>query len=81
MLNPRDASTYTTRGLIKYDKLDDVEYALADYDLAIEIDPNFAPAYNCRGLLKNVKFMDIAGALADYDRAITSGRLRQRARL
>jgi tetratricopeptide (TPR) repeat protein len=66
----RDASTYTTRGLIKYSELGDSEYALADYDLAIEIDPNFAPAHNCRGLLRNVKPIDIAGALGDYDLAI-----------
>ena len=61
---------YNTRGLIKYAELGDIEYALADYDLAIKIDPTFAAAYNCRGLLKNVKLMDIVGALADYDRAI-----------
>ena len=34
---------------------DRIEYALADYDQAIELDPTFAPVYNCRGLLKNVK--------------------------
>jgi tetratricopeptide (TPR) repeat protein/V8-like Glu-specific endopeptidase len=44
--------------------------ALADYDRAIAINPNYAKAYVNRGFLKYDKLNDLKGALADYDRAI-----------
>lgn len=48
----------------------DYRGALADYNRAIELKPNYAIAYNYRGLLKVEKLNDLQGALADYDRAI-----------
>ena len=47
----------------------DWDSAIADYDRAIEIDPDNARIYTIRG---NVKFSlkDYTGAVADYDRAI-----------
>ena len=47
----------------------DYEGAIADYDRAIEINPQHANAYNNRGIAKN-KMGDYEGAIADYDRAI-----------
>jgi tetratricopeptide (TPR) repeat protein len=46
--------------------------ALADYDQAIQLNPNYAKAYRSRGSLKQfiLKFRDPQGALADYNRAI-----------
>jgi tetratricopeptide (TPR) repeat protein len=44
--------------------------ALADYDRAIAIAPDYAEAYNNRGNLKSQHFQDAAGGFADYDRAI-----------
>jgi tetratricopeptide (TPR) repeat protein len=45
--------------------------ALADYDRAITINPNYAGAYLNRGFLKYEKLNNPQGALADYDLAIT----------
>lgn len=44
--------------------------ALADYNQAIAINPNYAPAYYNRGNLKYQNLKDYQGALKDYDRAI-----------
>jgi tetratricopeptide (TPR) repeat protein/V8-like Glu-specific endopeptidase len=44
--------------------------ALADYDRAIALNPNYAAAYNNRGNLKYQKLNNPQGALADYDRVI-----------
>ena len=43
--------------------------ALADYDKAITLKPDYADAYNNRGILRS-EMGDQAGALADYDKAI-----------
>jgi tetratricopeptide (TPR) repeat protein len=48
----------------------DYRGALADYNRAIQINPNLTDAYNYRGLLKENKLQDVRGALADYNRAI-----------
>jgi tetratricopeptide (TPR) repeat protein len=45
--------------------------ALADYDRAIALNPNYANAYYNRGLLKVLKLNDPQGALADFDQVIT----------
>ena len=47
----------------------DREGALADYNCAIQLDPNYAKAYGNRGLLRD-RLGDRQGALSDYDRAI-----------
>jgi tetratricopeptide (TPR) repeat protein len=49
----------------------DTTKALAAYDRAISLDPNYATAYNNRGILKEEKLQDVTGALADYNRSIT----------
>jgi Trypsin-like peptidase domain/TPR repeat len=48
----------------------DIAKALAAYDRAISLDPNYATAYNNRGILKEEKLQDVTGALADYNRSI-----------
>jgi tetratricopeptide (TPR) repeat protein/V8-like Glu-specific endopeptidase len=53
----------------KYQKRD-YRGALADYDRAIQLNPNYVVAYNYRGVLKENKFNDVRGALADYESAI-----------
>ncbi len=50
----------------------DTAKALAAYDQAIYLEPNYATAYNNRGILKEEKLQDIAGALADYNRSIAA---------
>ena len=42
-----DASFYFDRAL-NYERVDDYENAIQDYDRAIQLDPNFATAYNNR---------------------------------
>jgi tetratricopeptide (TPR) repeat protein len=51
-------------------KLKDVQGALADFNKAIQLDPNYNPAYYNRGVLKDDRLQDVQGALADYNRAI-----------
>lgn len=59
---------YNGRGSAK-DDLKDYEGAIADYDKALELDPQDTGAYFARGNAKyNLK--DYAGAITDYDKAI-----------
>ena len=51
------------------DELDDYHGAIADYDRAIELDPENAEGYYNRGIAKS-GLDDYHGAIADYDRAI-----------
>ena len=62
------ASAYTRRGYAK-DGNGDHKDAIADFDRAIEINPQFAKAYGNRGIAKS-KMDDNEDALADYVRAI-----------
>jgi tetratricopeptide (TPR) repeat protein len=60
---------YIALGIQKFQK-QDYRGALAEYNRAIQLNPNFASAYNYRGILKENKFGDIQGGLAEYNRAI-----------
>jgi tetratricopeptide (TPR) repeat protein len=70
---PRDtapkADDYFASAVQKNNK-GDYQGAVADYNRAISIDPNFTAAYVGRGNLKDDISNDPAGALADYNRAI-----------
>ena len=60
---------YLVSALQKYNK-QDYRGALADYDRAISIDPNYAKAYSYRGFVKAGQLQDYRGGLADLNRAI-----------
>ena len=62
------ARAYVRRGNAK-DDMGDYKGAIADYDRAIKINPQYAKAYNNRGCAKD-DTGDLRGAIADYDRAI-----------
>ena len=68
--NPSDPINYNNRAILKQ-QLGDVAGALADYNHAIELAPNFASAYNNRGYMKFTKFLLTKDALADYNQAIS----------
>ncbi len=62
------AWAYNNRGISK-SKLGDNKGAIADYDMAIKLNPKHANAYNNRGETKS-KLGDKKGAIADYNIAI-----------
>jgi tetratricopeptide (TPR) repeat protein len=68
LANDAQAATYYNNGNNKQDK-GDWAGAIADYNKAIEINPNFAKAYSNRGNAKRAT-RDLDGALADYNKAI-----------
>ncbi len=69
----RDAATRDAAYFVRFGnyKLDACDYAaaVAYYDRAIALDPDYAAAYHSRGIAKDAQG-DYAGAIADYDRAI-----------
>ena len=65
---PTPAETYFLRGWVK-DELGDYEGAIADYDTAIQLNPNDADAYLNRGKAKG-KLGQHFAAITDYDIAI-----------
>lgn len=50
--------------------LKDYQSAIANYNKALEIDPNYAKAYNNRGLTR-IEQQDYPAALADFDKGIS----------
>jgi tetratricopeptide (TPR) repeat protein len=63
------ADDYFALASQKYDK-DDYRGALADYDRAIALKPDYAKAYRARATVKAGKINDPQGALSDLNRAI-----------
>jgi tetratricopeptide (TPR) repeat protein len=53
-----------------YQKLDDAQGALADWNQAIILNPKFAQAYTNGGLLKKQKLNDVRGAISDLQQAV-----------
>ena len=67
-LPKRDAGDYFRSGRAKSDK-GDFDGAIADYNEAIRLKPDYAIAWNNRGFVKRRKD-DLDGAIADYNEAI-----------
>ena len=64
--NVQNAGTYNDRGRAKQMK-GDLDGAMADYNQAIKLSPNYALAYNNRGNVRKKKG-DLNGAMADFNR-------------
>lgn len=66
--SPRTAENFFTRGLEKQ-KQQESQAAIADFDQAIRLKPNYIDAYYSRG---NIRYVlgDNKGAIADFDQAI-----------
>ena len=62
------AKTYNSWGNVKFSQ-GDYSGAIADFERAIQLKPDYAEAYNNRGLAKH-ELGDHEDALADYERAI-----------
>jgi tetratricopeptide (TPR) repeat protein len=62
------AIAYYNRGVSNHNK-GDVEKALADYEAALALNPDYANPYNGRANIKADRG-DLAGALTDYDQAL-----------
>ena len=66
--DPTKASVYTRRGNAK-DEAGDHKGAIADYNQALEIRPQYPRAYSNRGITKH-NMGDHKGAIADYNQAL-----------
>ena len=62
------ANVLNSRGMAQ-ERLENFEQAKADYNKAIEINPEYANAYNNRGNMKTEQ-ADYEGAIEDYNKAI-----------
>jgi tetratricopeptide (TPR) repeat protein len=67
-MNPGDAVTWYNKGTMKHE-LNDHAGAVADFDRAIGIDPEYADAYFNRGAAK-ARLGDYQGALADFEAVV-----------
>jgi tetratricopeptide (TPR) repeat protein len=65
---PNSAVANLNRG-VEYYQNGDLDRAIADFDKAISLDPDFAEAYNDRGLCYTTKG-DLDQAISDFDRTI-----------
>lgn len=59
---------YFALGVQKFEK-QDYRGALAEYNRAIQINPNYAIAYNNRGILKYTKLNNRSGGISDMRQA------------
>ena len=66
--SPITAVDYNNRGVEAYNQ-SNYDEAIADYNQAINLDPNYAKAYNNRGAVY-YKLDDFEKAIADYNQAI-----------
>jgi len=64
----QDATAYFNRGLVYFEK-QDYDKAIADFNNAIQLDPNYARAYYNRGVVYDYK-QDYDKAIADFTQAI-----------
>jgi tetratricopeptide (TPR) repeat protein len=64
----QSAFEYFSIGLVKYN-LNDFEKAIADFDKALEANPEYSEAFNLRGASK-FNLGDHEGAIEDYSKAI-----------
>jgi tetratricopeptide (TPR) repeat protein len=64
----RSAASYVERGSAEYAK-GEWDKAIADFDLALTLDPHSAPAFYNRGLAHIAKG-DLIAAIADFNQAI-----------
>ncbi|PPJ64018.1 tetratricopeptide repeat protein [Cuspidothrix issatschenkoi] len=65
---PKDAVVYFHRGLNRY-TFGDIPGAIAEYNQALILHPNFAEVYYQRGISRH-KLRDLQGAMADFNQAI-----------
>jgi tetratricopeptide (TPR) repeat protein len=68
LLNPRYASAYVSRGLVRHE-LGDQQGMVADLDLAIQSNTRSALAYSVRGVTRYQQG-DTKGAIADLEKAL-----------
>jgi len=66
------AQVHFYSGYIHQEHLGDVETAIADYDRAIDLEPEYAEAYNNRGNAY-LDLGDLERAVEDYDRSLELG--------
>jgi lipoprotein NlpI len=64
----RNAEDFVEQGIAE-GQGEDFEKAIADFDRAVQLNPNQAEVYNYRGVVKARKG-DIEGAITDFDRAV-----------
>ncbi|MDR3632374.1 MAG: tetratricopeptide repeat protein [Isosphaeraceae bacterium] len=66
---PKSAWAYVLRGVL-WEEMKEPDIALAEYNEALQIDPDDAEAHLRRGNLRKERKHDLKRALADYDEAI-----------
>jgi lipoprotein NlpI len=64
----RSAVDFAEQGIAE-GQSEDFEKAIADFDRAVQLNPNLVEVYNYRGVVK-ARRGDIEGAIADFDRAV-----------
>lgn len=69
-LNPLNASTYLNRGMA-YERINNMQQAIADYSKAIELAPDYAKAYYVRGTL--LWYLDDDTSIGDMMKAAELG--------
>ena len=68
LLGLRNEAVYCSRGMA-YQELGNFHKALADYNLALELNPKFHPALSRRGIIY-MELKNFANAIKDFDAAL-----------